>query len=158
MSLSLAHPAMQAAAEFAKNPAGKLPCLSIRQPWASLIVLGLKDIENRDWQTTRRGRVLVHAAKGMTRSEWEDAVRFAHFRCNVSREALNGFEFESLQRGGIVGSVEIVDCVRTSDSPWFVGKHGFVLRLPQQVPFIPYKGALGFFGVPESVVASGCAD
>lgn len=38
--------------------------LSIRQPWASLILKAGKDIENRCWQTKVRGRVLIHAAKG----------------------------------------------------------------------------------------------
>ena len=46
--------------------------LSIRQPWASLILKAGKDIENRDWPTKFRGRILIHAAKGCTRDEWEN--------------------------------------------------------------------------------------
>lgn len=38
--------------------------LSIRQPWAWLIINGGKDIENRDWPTKFRSRILVHAGKG----------------------------------------------------------------------------------------------
>lgn len=52
--------------------------------------------------------------------------------------------------GCIVGTVDIVDCVSKSDSPWFFGRYGFVLANP--VAFekpIPCKGALGFFTVPE---------
>lgn len=68
--------------------------------------------------------------------------------------------FEDLPRGGIVGTVEIVDCVEQSDSPWFFGRYGFVLRNPQVLPeIIPVKGALGFFdwrerltGKPNRVV------
>lgn len=52
----------------------------------------------------------------------------------------------SLQRGGIIGVAEIVDCVEASDSPWFFGRYGFVLRNARPVDFIPVKGALGFFG------------
>jgi len=37
--------------------------LSIRQPWAWLIVNGWKDIENREWSTRFRGRLLIHAGK-----------------------------------------------------------------------------------------------
>ena len=37
--------------------------LSIKQPWASLIVHGLKTIEVRAWPTARRGRILIHAAR-----------------------------------------------------------------------------------------------
>ena len=35
--------------------------LSIRQPWAWLVVHGYKDVENRSWSTGFRGRVLIHA-------------------------------------------------------------------------------------------------
>ena len=38
-----------------------MKALSIRQPWAELIVAGLKDIENRTWRTDYRGPVLIHA-------------------------------------------------------------------------------------------------
>lgn len=48
-------------------------------------------------------------------------------------------------RGGIVGSVEIVDCVRWCDSPWFGGPWGFVLRDPRPLPFYSCRGALRFF-------------
>jgi hypothetical protein len=47
--------------------------------------------------------------------------------------------------GGIIGQVDIVDCVDKSASPWFVGPFGFVLRNPRILPFRPCKGALGFF-------------
>jgi hypothetical protein len=51
----------------------KTPCiaLSIRQPWAWLILHAGKDIENRDWPTKYRGPFLIHASKGMTRDEYE---------------------------------------------------------------------------------------
>lgn len=121
--------------------------LSIRQPWAWLIVNGFKDIENRDWSTKQRGRVLVHAAKGMTRDEYESCL----WHCRAVAE-VRPFpagtrlpSFKEMERGGIVGSVEIVDCVSKSDSPWFFGRYGFVLRDPQPLPFQPLKGQLGFF-------------
>jgi hypothetical protein len=44
--------------------------LTIKQPWASLIVEGLKDIENRTWATKFRGRVLVHAAAKCDKRHW----------------------------------------------------------------------------------------
>lgn len=131
--------------------------LSIRQPWASLIIKAGKDIENRDWPTRVRGRILVHAAKGMTRDEHEDAIAFAvsairadprnagATQVRTLREL--GFAAEDLPRGGFVGTVEIVDCVQHSDSPWFVGRYGFVLRDPQPMDFVPWKGQLGFFDV-----------
>ena len=137
--------------------------LSIRQPWASLILKAGKDIENRCWPTKFRGRMLIHAAKGMTRAEHEDAIAFAvpeiladpRNAGATKRTTLRdlGFAFEDLPRGGIVGSVEVVDCVTASDSPWFMGEFGFVLRDPKVLPFTPWKGQLGFFSVPQAALA-----
>lgn len=123
--------------------------LSIRQPWAWLILHAGKDIENRDWPTKVRGRVLIHAAKGMTHDEWDDAWDFARGPGASPAAVDSGVTFDAIERGGIVGSVEIVDCVRQHRSRWFVGRHGFVLRDPMPMIFTPYKGQLGFFDVPE---------
>ena len=117
----------------------QLPCLSIRQPWAWLILNGGKDIENRNWPTRFRGRFLIHAAKGCTAAEHEDAESFAW--CNDVQIP----PLADLKRGGIVGVAEIVDCVKESESDWFVGNYGFVLKNVQPLEFYPCKGALGFF-------------
>ncbi|MVA47253.1 ASCH domain-containing protein [Agrobacterium vitis] len=121
--------------------------LSIRQPWAHCIMSLGKDIENRDWFTKYRGRICVHTSKGMTADEWEDCLVTAH-EVSLTRPFPSGQFFPSpaqLQRGGIVGTVEITDCVTISYSPWFFGRYGFVLRDPQPVEVIPVKGALNFF-------------
>lgn len=120
--------------------------LSIRQPWAWLILHAGKDIENRDWATSFRGRLLIHASKGMTRAEYASGCDFAA-SCGVGTDRLP--TFDDLPRGGVVGSVEVVDCVQRSRSPWFVGEHGFVLRDPRPLPFVPWKGRLSFFDVPR---------
>lgn len=122
--------------------------LSIRQPWAWLILNAGKDIENRDWPTKVRGRVLVHAAKSMTWDEWGHAWDFAHGSGAGPKALDRGLTFHTIERGGIVGSVEIVDCVKRSASHWFVGPYGFVLRDPLLLPFTPWRGQLGIFDVP----------
>ena len=160
--------------------------LSIRQPWASLIVLPEttyvpldqqitpKDIENRTWAARVRGQILIHAAKSMTWDEYLDGLSFA-YRINpklvealgvLTTSACMGFIVDQAQRritrldlvhglsncplprGGIIGSVNLANCVRRSDSPWFQGPYGFVLRDPKPLPFVPLKGQLGFFDVP----------
>jgi hypothetical protein len=121
--------------------------LSIRQPWAWLIIHGGKKLENRSWHTKYRGRFLVHASKGLTWAEYTDACAFAR-ECGVDVPPFN-----DLQRGGIVGSVELVDSVDSSASPWYMGEKGFVLRDPRPIPFIPLKGRLQFFEVPDHLVA-----
>ncbi|MNN95192.1 hypothetical protein D3C81_2139620 [compost metagenome] len=60
--------------------------------------------------------------------------------------------FEQLLRGGIIGSVELVDSLDTSDSPWYMGQKGFLLRDPKPLPFTPIKGQLGFFDVPKELM------
>lgn len=128
-----------------------MKALSIRQPWAWLIVHGGKDIENRSWHTKHRGRFLVHAAQGMTRAEYIGAVDFMLDR----RLIVKPFElpsFGDLQRGGIIGSVELVDSGDTSDSPWYMGEKAFLLRDPKPLPFTPLKGRLNFFDVPDELV------
>lgn len=120
--------------------------LSIRQPWAWLIVAGHKDIENRDWPTSYRGDCLIHASKSATRADVE----------NIRESLIDDFgsdfgmpSFDALPKGGLCGIVTITGCVQRSTSPWFEGQHGFVLDRPRAIPFHPYRGRLGFFNVPE---------
>lgn len=115
--------------------------LSIRQPWAWLILNAGKDIENRNWPTNFRGHVLIHAAKGMTLAEYEDAEE----TLELIRLPIKLPMKHELERGGVVGEMDIVDCVTQSDSDWFFGTYGFVLRNAKPLPFRPFKGALGFF-------------
>jgi hypothetical protein len=120
--------------------------LSVRQPWAWAIIHAGKDVENRGWRTgsasgwlRRRGRVAIHASKGMTRREYIDAY------CMMANTGVACPREIDLPRGGIIGSVEIVDVVRESASPWFYGPVGLVLRAPQPCEFTSARGALGFF-------------
>jgi hypothetical protein len=53
----------------------------------------------------------------------------------------------ALRFGGIIGRVELVDVVRQSDSKWFSGPIGFVLRDPVALPFTPTRGMLNLFDV-----------
>lgn len=133
-----------------------IPALSIRQPWAWLIVNGHKDIENRDWATPFRGRFLVHASKTITRSYYELEFKlglWTDYRIDV--EALGLPAFEDLQLGGFVGWSTVEGCVRDHPSPWkHPDSYGFVLRDSTPIPFVPYSGRLGWFNVPPGVVAS----
>ena len=124
--------------------------LSIRQPWAWLILNAGKNVENRTWPTRFRGWFLIHASKGMTRDEYEDAMNWV---VTNGRITLNFHEpkFEELQRGGIVGMAKLGNCVTGSDSPWFCGPYGFMLDEVIQLPFRPLKGALGFFNPGNNV-------
>lgn len=122
--------------------------LSIRQPWAWLILNAGKDIENRDWKTPFRGRCLIHASKSGTKQDYQDAFDFLD-SIDLTHLIIDIPGREQIEKGGVIGSVDIIGCTDTSDSPWFVGDYGFILRNQQPLPFTPYKGRLGFFNVPE---------
>lgn len=115
--------------------------LSIRQPWAWLIVNGHKDIENRTWAAGLRGPFLIHAGQRMALDEYRDAVLIA------DDQGIELPPFDDLPRGGIVGVAEITGLVSAEEtaSPWFFGPVGFALANARPLPFIPCKGRLGFF-------------
>ena len=110
--------------------------LTVRQPWASAIMLG-KDVENRSWPTHHRGPLLVHAGTGAWTDDDVDHV-----------EALLGVELpDELDVGVVLGVVEVVDCVRTSASPWAVaGQWHWLLARPRQFHAPPLaRGRLGLW-------------
>ena len=109
--------------------------LSIRQPWASLIVSGAKTIENRKWSTLYRGALLIHA--GLTSVDLPAVEAYCKRR---------GIRLpDTYETGGIVGVCDLVDVVTESDNPWFRGPYGFVLKRAKVLPFIPCPGQLRLF-------------
>ena len=127
-----------------------LKAISVRAPWWWAILHAGKDIENRDWPTKFRGKVLLHASKWWSMAGVADDGETvgAIYRAVGGQPKDHGDTYRMMRDVGgcIVGSVEIVDCVEHSDSPWFFGRYGFVLRNPEAFAEpIPCKGALGFF-------------
>lgn len=128
--------------------------LSIRQPWAWLIANGLKDIENRTWKTHFRGEFLIHAGLTMTKADYEETLEFAHLlsRSHPFPEETVLPARDELARGCIVGIAEITNCVQRSSSPWFFGKHGFVIKNARPLKPITCLGQLGFFTPSDYVL------
>lgn len=122
-------------------------CISIRQPWAWLVIHGGKDIENRDWASSYRGPLAIHAAKGMTKDEYEDAVAFvAKIAPSVVIPPPN-----QLVRGAVIGIVDMDGCTSQRTSPWFMGFYGHIYRNPRAIEPVPVRGQLGFFPVSLEV-------
>ncbi len=90
-----------------------MKALSIKQPWASLIVEGIKDVENRTWRTNFRGRIYVHASSptkfNVHLSDERTALSFG-----IIKQAIDG----NLPFGAIIGEVDIIDCVQNHPSIW----------------------------------------
>ena len=117
-----------------------MKALSIKQPWAELIVSGKKTIELRNWNTNLRGEFLIHASN------------------NPDWNAMKNFGFEDLPRGFIVGKANLIGVKKykdkdeldkdkhkhLADSSW--GDYGFVLEKAEKfVQPIKTKGNLGFW-------------
>ena len=111
----------------------RLPALTVKQPLAWAIIFGGKDVENRNWPTKHRGRLLIHAG-GSYRTD-----------ARLPR-GVHPPDREELDFSAIIGVVNLVDVVTKSKSPWFEGDYGFVLRKPRAMSSpIPCKGRLGLW-------------
>ncbi|HUY98590.1 MAG TPA: ASCH domain-containing protein [Verrucomicrobiae bacterium] len=111
-----------------------MKALTIRQPWASLIAAGIKDVENRSWPTAHRGPLLIHAGMGLDHdalAEWRDCLP------------------ATLPRGRVIARVELVDCVRNSRSKWAIpGEWHWALADPLPMSRTPrVRGRLGLFAL-----------
>jgi hypothetical protein len=123
--------------------------LSIRQPWAWLILNAGKDVENRDWNPRNpglgfRGLFYIHASRALYGAK-DDRARirawvFTRFGLVIPGDA-------QFVTGGIVGKAQVIDVVSQSTSPWFEGPYGLVLADSKPVPFVKMLGATGFFSV-----------
>lgn len=116
--------------------------ISIRQPWASLIVTGAKDVENRTWATGYRGPVLIQSSQRPDAVSREEIER--RFGVNPPSEQ---------PLGGVVGVADLVDCVRSHPSRWYAqGHYAFVLARPRPLPFVRWKGALSLRDAPGELL------
>ena len=73
-----------------------MKALTIKQPWATLIIQGDKRFEFRSWQTKYRGELLIHAGKGIDKP---------------AMKRLSKYLPEELPYGKILGKVRLVDCI-----------------------------------------------
>jgi predicted transcriptional regulator len=116
--------------------------LSLRQPWADLVVDGVKVIETRTWNTRFRGRFLVHAAK------------------RVDREACERFGVKPSALGAIIGEATLISVKEyATEKEWRADearhkawiplgnkkRYGFELTNAKRMKARTLKGRLGFF-------------
>lgn len=95
-----------------------LKVLSVRQPYAYLIIYGGKDVENRTWRTHYRGRLYIHSPS---------------------------FQYSDYITSAIIGYVDLVDVISDSDSKWAEeNQWHWVLKNPVAIePIKNIKGKLG---------------
>ena len=116
-----------------------MKALSIKQPFAELILQGRKKIELRKWKTNFRGEFLIHAPK------------------IPDKKAMKAFGFTSLPCGCIVGKANLINVKKYNDKEEhrkdkkfhlasdFWGNYGFILNDIKRVKETSYKGKLGFW-------------
>lgn len=135
--------------------------LSVKNPWAHLIVEGIKDVENRNWQTLHRGKVLIHASKkwdvlGMKCSDF-----FCWYNDWQKMSALRAYQYDvkHIPCGCIIGHVEVCDIVKDDGgdfSEWKIpGQYHWILRnavIYEKPTFV--AGALGLWDFEESKLVS----
>lgn len=93
-----------------------MKALSIKQPWASLIVHGIKDIENRTWATKHRGRIYVHSS-GTFFKDFESHMTKDRL-WDLGKKITDKYVNSEKPTSEIIGEVSIVDCVINHPSVW----------------------------------------
>jgi hypothetical protein len=119
----------------------KFKCLSVQQPWAYYIFRG-KPIENRKWFSNYAGVLLIHASKTF------DYEGYGWICNNKEFLGLKDIpDVSEFMKGGIIGKVEMTDCVKFHYSKWFCGPFAFVFTNPKETKFFECKGQLGIFEI-----------
>jgi hypothetical protein len=135
-----------------------MKCLTLYQPYATLIMLGAKQIETRSWTTRYRGRLGIHA--GMSFHAATRLLCREEPFCSTLAQA--GYHsLDDLPRGVLLGSVELVDVIQMSKLPegvpdsreikfgfYFPERYAWILRNPTPlvVP-LPMKGQRSLYDV-----------
>ena len=125
--------------------------LTIKEPWASLIINGYKEYEFRSWKTNYRGKILIHA--GLT-LESDVADRFSIYNINYNM-------------GNIIGEATLVDCIKVDENfnqelikinPIVYAKSNHVEtyawkleNIKKYEKPIPIKGKLGLWNYEEEI-------
>ncbi len=79
-----------------------MKAISLLQPWATLVIMGVKTIETRSWRTEHRGNILIHASQGKAGSIFAFEPPFKKYIP----------DFKKLPFGAIIGQVNITTVER----------------------------------------------
>lgn len=134
-----------------------LKCLTVKQPWAAAIASGAKRIENRNWQTHYRGKLLIHAGASFDVGAINDP--------GFCRWSATGRNIDARSERAIVAIVDLVDCVQIDDlhttalaqqqiSDWARGPWCWILANAVDVHVPHQKGALGLWTWPHTTQLS----
>lgn len=86
-----------------------MKAITLWQPWASLIALGLKQYETRSWATNYRGPLVIHASK-KNDAEIRDYCQQPDIKAGLQAHNLNSYD---LPYGAALCVCTLVDCIPT---------------------------------------------
>lgn len=145
-----------------------IKCISLWQPWSTLVAIGAKRFETRSWYTGHRGPLLIHAAKRKD----HDSLALCFEEPFKSALVAGGIEKPGdMPFGAIIAICRLAECRPTIRSIGLIGeierafgdygdgRYAWRLADVQAIEPIPYSGLQGLFGVPSGVIreAVGCA-
>lgn len=138
-----------------------MKALTLTQPWATLVALGVKTIETRSWSTSYRGPLAIHAATSFPAWARGFARTTARRDLYAMARELDGdiFDPKVLPRGAVLCAVRLMDVVSTSEpgfdrfytgeveyGDYSPGRFAWYLSHLHRLPDpIPAKGALGLW-------------
>lgn len=113
-----------------------LRALTIKQPWASLLVHGIKTVENRSWTTAYRGPIAIHAGASRERNAAQ-MIADCLGRELTKHERVRWLLDADLPHGQVLGVVDLLDVVpveqtHQQESPWVLGPWCWRVRARQQ--------------------------
>lgn len=116
-----------------------MKALSLKQPFAELILQKRKVIELRKWNTKFRGEFLIHSSK------------------IPDKKSMKEFGFKKLSCGFILGKAKLISVKKYQNKEEFKkdkdkhlaseewGQYGFILKNIKRIKPISAKGKLGFW-------------
>ena len=126
-----------------------MKALSIRQPWASMICSGIKDVENRTWKTNYRGKLLIHSSSFKCPKDVANMLPLEMSNTLLNEDQYGNIDLANFPSSAIIGYVDLADCVEGEyDSIWADGECvKFVLKNAYMFdkPITGVKGKLNIF-------------
>jgi hypothetical protein len=144
-----------------------MKALSLKQPWAELVLQGKKKIEIRKWNTHFRGEFLLHASKipdqdamkkfGFYQNSEKDKTQIRKKPNNIPHKNISTPKVSNLPLGSIVGKAVLVEVKNYKNEQDFqkdkslhlatqeFGSYGFILKNVERLKPIKCKGSLNFW-------------
>lgn len=137
-----------------------MKCLTVCEPYAFGITLGVKPVENRTWFMKHRGLLAIHAGKSRS---WLGTLSAAEAVEMHQAATAHGYASVAagLRFGELAGIVNVVDCIRWTEAQrryphklhWIGEEWCICLELVCRFPRgVPYRGAQGLYNVPDRII------